>query len=172
MLAVAPTGNLGRNKLKAAAGIVVVGVGLLLGSLVLLPKIDVSMNTPNSGNFPSNEQFTFRNDSIYSLRDVVIKMDICEISGKGAYYNEALECDYQHPGGFIFPGWRREWFPPDEEITVSPGEKLKGSLSGINIGFQISYEAWMVPITLHKTFGFKTKTGADGIMYWFAVPVP
>jgi len=156
---------------KAAIAMLVTGVSLFLAALVLIPRMSVSMNTPAEGNFPSNEQFTFTNASVYSWHNVFILMGVCELSTETAHYDSGYRCDYEHLGGFTFPGWRREWLERDDGITISPGEKMPAKLSGLNVSFEISYEPWIIPITLRKTFAFETRTAADGKRYWFEVPV-
>ena len=162
-----------KHRLKKVAGTALVTlVGIFLGSLALIPRVGASTNTPSAGNYPSNQQFTFTNNTLYALRNVRIAMGICEMSGENAPYDENAECDYKNPGSLSFPGWNRDLFRTDDSITVSPGEKIAGKMSGINVGFTLTYQPWRIPMRCEKIFAYKTKRGADGQIYWFAVPNP
>jgi hypothetical protein len=139
----------------------------LLGIVVLWPRVSVEVN--NSGNNPSVVSFMESNAGYIPLENVTDAMALCYLD----FEKMRISGNCAHLGNVRItpPQWKKHRLNIDGKNSLDMRDAFAtyGSpmqVTAGDIAIIVTYQPWIVPITMEKQFHFATKVSNDGRTYW------
>ena len=138
-----------------------------LGIVVLWPRVTVEAN--NAGDNPSVVSFIESNTGYIPLENVTDAMALCYLDfGK---LRISGNCAQLGAVRIVSPQWKKHRLNIDDKNSLDMREAFATyggptQVTAGDIAIIVTYQPWIVPITMEKKFHFATKASNDGRTYW------